>query len=67
MPVITPVDIKVVEVGTASDFRGTINANFEAIKTEFSEVYNMITSVVISKTQPGAGELKKGDFWLKEL
>lgn len=72
----TNVDIKEVSVGSASNFRQTINDNFNALKTgieqeaqrvdgEFKVVYNTMTNFEVSSTEPT--EQKVGDFWLKVL
>lgn len=72
MPMINELVLEEVPIGPASDFRGTINSNFEAVKTavenEFTNVYNQIEQVVdieLSSTQPA--NQKVGDIWLKEL
>lgn len=58
-----------VPIGPASDFRGTINDNFEAVKTamenEFTHVYDIMVDVELSSTQPT--NQKVGDIWLREL
>ena len=65
MPIITEIVLEEVPIGPASDFRGTINRNFEAIKTEFDEVYEVMVDIELSPEEPTTQ--KVGDIWLKDL
>lgn len=65
MPVITKIVLEEVPIGPASDFRGIINSNFDAIKTEFDEVYEVMVDIELSSTEPTTQ--KVGDIWLKDL
>lgn len=65
MPIITEIQLVEVPIGSASVFRKTINDNFDAIKNEFNEVYDVMVDVELSSTQPE--NQKVGDFWFKEL
>ena len=76
MPIITEIVLEEVPIGPASDFRGAINRNFDAIKTEFDEVYDVIKTefdevyevmvdIELSPEEPTTQ--KVGDIWLKDL
>lgn len=62
-----------VNQGLASEFRGTVNNNFNSVNESFKKVdlqienvYKNMVGIVISKDQP-TGLQKAGDFWFKDL
>ena len=62
-----------VNQGLASEFRGTVNNNFEAVNESFKKVdlqienvYKNMVGIVISPDPP-TGLQKAGDFWFKDL
>ena len=63
VPVVTQIVLTEVPVGPASTFRQTINTNFNNIRTEFQEVYDMMVNIQLSSVQPT--DQKVGDFWFK--
>ena len=65
MPVVTDIVLNEVPIGPASTFRQTINTNFDNIRTEFAEVYDMMVNIQLSSVQPS--DQKTGDFWFKIL
>ena len=51
-----------VKVGTASDFRDTINNNFKKVKTEVDSIGNKI---VVSNNAPT--DQRAGDVWISPV
>lgn len=65
MPVITEIQLNDIEIGSASVFRTTLNQNFDNIKLEFDDVYNVMVNIELSPTEPTTQ--KNGDIWFKAL
>lgn len=65
MPQITPLDLRNINVGASSVFRGDINYNFSQIKAKVQEIIETNTTIVLSPTQPSTQ--REGDLWLREL
>lgn len=65
MASIVPVQLDTVNVGSASNFRSTINTNFSKLQAKVQEIIETNTTIVLSPTQPSTQ--REGDLWLREL
>ena len=56
--------ISTVSQGSAENFRGTLNSNFEKIDKEIDNVYKNMVNIIVSNENESPIEYQKpGDFW----
>ncbi len=67
MPQLIPLQLDEIISGEASNFRNTLNSNFEKISAYFEEIGTGGNGIIVSRTQPAAGEQETNDFWYKIL